>query len=256
MFATQDLNFAIAAGQTGEGAAAPYSYGGSTWGSSSSSDVHCHQDELYGGKIHGDQPHCNDSESMVMEPNTEEGIQPSLPVPSWFWHVPSWIHPEPGRLLAETQSFAQQLFNWQIVICNATVTYGTCSPDGQCRWGSRQSRCRSWRRRTSGRWAAGAHCSGSFLQRGEQKNCQDSAIHICVTDVCLSETQMPGGTQFYHVDSHLRPSERCGVRRTTSSPSGRCRRTGRASATNDSRSPSTPSKEKASNTANGISFYH
>lgn len=82
MFATQDLNFAIAAGQTGEGAAAPYSYGGSTWGSSSSSDVHCHQDELYGGKIHGDQPHCNDSESMVTETNTEEGIQPSLPVPS------------------------------------------------------------------------------------------------------------------------------------------------------------------------------
>lgn len=49
--------------------------------------------------------------------------------------------------------------SFNIVFC----TYWTCSPDGQCRWGSHQSQFRSSRQQTSAPPAAGAGCSVACL---------------------------------------------------------------------------------------------
>lgn len=57
-----------------------------------------------------------------------------------------------------------QSFN--IVFC----TYWTCSPDGQCRWGSHQSQFRSSRQQTSAPPAAGAGCSVACLHWGENSS--------------------------------------------------------------------------------------
>lgn len=107
-------------------------------------------------------------------------------------------------------------------------TYWTCSPGARCRSGSRQSRCRSYYQRTSGRSAAAGCCSAACLHLKQRSSRTHNIVDSLTPDLCSITCPKRANAAS---DSHLQLWVPCGARRRTFSPTGRCQRTGRASET-------------------------